>query len=340
MARVKVPRPNSTVRLKKWGPGRIAQLKLFLGHLEQAIGISLAAQVAQSPKRNFSEFVPKVPIQDITAEVEYKEIRFTLVPPKGLKNLLFYEYVISVNENFARFDLEVSPDPQLIFPNLLDDTTYFMKVRVVTKDGFVGPYSDTISGTTPFSQSFGLFDGTEVQRMITQTFFTELFARDYTAIRGRVYYSIEYEIRTLFEFSATDNINWSDIELHWADEPDGSPNLVVGNYFQVTTYRSHDRVTSGIGQDMVVTTDSFSTELVLPGPFEVIRRGTFNSVFSTLVAGDHIIRLFAKTLPSFHSDTGRNDFVPNDTFTSFLYGGITSIKLKNFNIFEALVSEA
>ncbi len=71
MARVKVPRLQAEVRLRNWPAGRVSQLKLFLGHLEQAIGISLAAQVEQSPKRKFSEFVPKIVSQSITLDVEF-----------------------------------------------------------------------------------------------------------------------------------------------------------------------------------------------------------------------------------------------------------------------------
>ena len=110
MAGVNVPRPNAEVRLRKWPAGRVSQLKLFLGHLEQAVGISLASQVQQSPKRKFSEFVPKIVPQDITIDVEYKEIRVTFKVPRGIKNLLFYEYQISLTEGFFNFDQFISPN--------------------------------------------------------------------------------------------------------------------------------------------------------------------------------------------------------------------------------------
>ena len=83
MANFKVARPNNEVRLRNWAPGRVSQLKLFLGHLENAVNTSLAAQVSQSPKRKFSQFVPKIVSQDVTTQVEFKEIRVEFDEPRG-----------------------------------------------------------------------------------------------------------------------------------------------------------------------------------------------------------------------------------------------------------------
>ena len=153
MAKVKRPAAiQSEVRLKKWPAGRVSQLKLFIGHLEQAVGVSLAAQVEQSPKRKFSEFVPKIVSQDVTAVVEYREARIRFTPPRGLKNLLFYEFDISATAGFFNIDRFTSPDPHYVFPALANGTTFYIRFRVVTKNGDVGPWSDTEILTTPISQ--------------------------------------------------------------------------------------------------------------------------------------------------------------------------------------------
>jgi hypothetical protein len=257
--------------------------------------------------------------------------------PRGLKNLLFYEFQISLTERFFQFDQFVSPNPVFVFPNLNDDTTYFVRARVVTKDGLVGPWSDPESGTTPFSQAFGLYDGTEFTRMISTNEFVPIFERPYTAIGGKAYYSIDYDIEAQIRFNSTNNIEWSDIELQWSvDEGNTGTFSQVGQNFLVTVYSSNE--STALGSDMVVTTDGFAVDsLILPGAFEVIRRGTFIQKFSTIASGDQTFRLSARVLPTSYHPTN-NDYTPNATFTAFEYASNAIIKLKNFNIFEALVS--
>ncbi len=190
MGRVQSLATQTEVRLRKWPAGRVSQLKLFLGHLEQAVGISLAAQVQQSPRRTFSEFVPKIVPQDITTAVSFKEIRVSFETPKGIKNLLFYEYQLSATEGFFNFDQFQSPETTYIWPGLDEGTQYFLRIRIVTKNGEVGPWSDAEDVSTPFSQSYGLYDGSESTTRVSaknNSPWTPIFDRDYTAIGGKAY---------------------------------------------------------------------------------------------------------------------------------------------------------
>ena len=84
MSEVKKIKPSEEIRLRKWPPGRVHQLKIMVSNLEQSVNRSLAGQVSQSGKRRFSSFVPKIPFQDITGEVEFREIRVQFEVPKGL----------------------------------------------------------------------------------------------------------------------------------------------------------------------------------------------------------------------------------------------------------------
>ena len=330
-------RPNQNVRLRKWAPGRVAQLKLFLGHLEGAINNSLAAQVQQSATRFFSEFVPKVPIQDIDAEVEYREIRIKFEIPRGLKNFLFYEADFGITEILSVFERISSPIASFVLTNLIDGTTYFMRIRVVQKNGNVGLWSDTFSATTPFSQGFGLYDGTEVQHMVTRTSpFVPVFARSYNAIGGKAYYSIDFEVRTQNKRDATNNLLWTNVEFQWFLDDNQ-----VGQNFLVSTYRTIS-FPSGIGNDISArTTDigSFpSDKLILPGTLELKRTGTFVQKFTTLnTTNPHTIELKARILPeSFHPSP--NDWLFEASETVVTYDTNAFITLKNFNIFEIFVS--
>ena len=345
MARVKIPRPNAQVRLRNWPPGRVSQLKLFLGHLEQAIGISLAAQVEQSPKRKFSEFVPKIVPQDVTVDVEFREIRFFFVQPRGLKNLLFYEFDISATAGFFNVDRFVSPDTSYIFANLNDGITFYLRVRVVTKNGEVGPWSDTESATTPVAQAFGLYDSTEFVRTIAQgTFYSwnPVYERTYTAIGGSTYYAIDYDVSVAREWLDDANCEWTDVEFKWMDKAVGSSNFVQkGQVFTVSAYS-----TNGLGSQSPfyvfhVLTQGYTTPLTIPGTWENSRRGTFVQKFSEIVTGAHTFRLEARVIPNHDSSEFKNDFYPGSTTydsTGIAYGKNARIKIKNFNIFEALVT--
>jgi hypothetical protein len=334
---------NAEVRLRKWPAGRVSQLKLFLGHLEQAVGISLAAQVEQSPKRMFSEFVPKIVPQDITVESSYQEVRVFFEPPRGLKNLLFYELQLSATSGFYNFDQFQTPEVFYIWSQLAEGTTYYLRIRVVTKNGEVGPWSENKVVETPFAQSYGLYDGTERIRRISTANgnpWTTCWERDYTAIGGKAYYSVDYDVEVLRNWNDPTNegnIEWSDVEFKWMElPPDESEFVQKGQVFFATTYSSSNAYSMSGFYSFKVTTDGYETPLDIPGTWTNPRRGTFVQKFSNLEPGDYTLRLQARMIPDHNSFA--NDFVP-DGGTSFTYGQDANVSLKNFNIFESLVSD-
>jgi hypothetical protein len=375
MSQVTNPNLNSQVRLKKWPPGRVSQLKLFLGHLEQAIGVSLASQVEQSPKRMFSEFVPKIVPQDVTVDVSYREVRITFEEPRGMRNLLFYEYDISATEGFYNIDRFNSPEPFFIWPNLTEGVTYYLRVRVVTKNGEVGPWSNTEYATTPFTQAFGLYDGTEHEYIVKGTgnaaFYPwhPVWTKQYKAIGGEMYYAVDYDVETLREWGGGvygigaangGNVEWCDLAFKWLEKLDGETEWVQrGQTFFTTTYATQQNfgssafytfnVTTGGYQAFYTPADAGAVGLRLPGQWKLPRRGTFVQALREVPAGVHLFRLECKVLP--HnvaplSDEGGsypNDFqsvegVPfSDTGCKFKYGANVKVKIKNFNIFEALL---
>jgi hypothetical protein len=352
MGRVQTLATMSEVRLRKWPAGRVSQLKLFLGHLEQVVGISLAAQVEQSPKRKFSEFVPKIVPQDITTEASHKEIRIFFETPRGIKNLLFYEYQISSTEGFYNFEQFNSPESFYIWPQLDEGRTYYLRIRVVTKNGEVGPWSDVIAAETPYSQAYGLYDGVERQTRISANNgypWVPIYERDYTAIGGKAYYSIDYEVGVARTWAAnfapdqeTGNIEWSDCEFRWVENI-GSTGLEEdyvqkGQSFFATTYASADAFGTSGFYAFAVGVSGYTTPLESLGAWTISRKGTFVQKFSTLESGDMTIRLEGKVM---QRGTAANDFYPIDPArTKFLYESDAIVKVKNFNIFETLVTDS
>ncbi len=336
---------EETRKLKSWEPGRFSQLKLWIKHLETAFDFnSLATPVLQSPKRLFSEFVPKVVPQDIATEVEYKEVRVAWAHPRGLKFLLFYEIQISEFSNFAQFDTFITYDPFYVFVNLANGLTYYFRLRVVTKDGLFGPWSDTIAVTLPFTQGFGFFDGQEYETAILSgDQFNRLFSQTYNAIGGGVIYSICYEVEN---FSVPQDVTQFDCEFRWVVDDEQ-----IGQVFYTTTFGS-DVTGDSIN---VVTADigGPGDSLIIQPPFFLDRRGTFRQKLHTLTAGTHEIGLEARlpitTLNRFYQPIAGMHPTPNDWITlsgNIIYGAIgdvgepetgARIRLKNFSIFEVLV---
>ncbi len=345
MAKVKRPAAiQSEVRLKRWPAGRVSQLKLFLGHLEQAVGISLAAQVEQSPKRKFSEFVPKIVPQDVTAVVEYREARVRFTPPRGLKNLLFYEFDISATAGFFNVDRFTSPDPHYVFPALANGTTFYIRMRVVTKNGDVGPWSDTEVLTTPISQAFGLYDGREEETRVSLKgdYWKTVYERQYSAIGGKPYYAIDYEVSIFRLWGASGNVEWADGIFRWTDAPSFYPAESDfnqrGSEFLVSTYASNQRYSSSEFYLFSVLTDGYTTSLTIPGTWQNERRGTFVQKFETIDSGPHTFRLQARLDATGHGNSVfKNDFAAGAGLTKFVYGSDMRVKVKNFNIFEVLV---
>ena len=344
MAKVKRPSAiQSEVRLKKWPPGRVSQLKLFLGHLEQAVGVSLAAQVEQSPKRKFSEFVPRIVPQDVTAEVEYREARITFKAPRGLKNLLFYEFDISATAGFFNIDRFTTPETHYVFPGLANGTTFFIRMRVVTKNGEVGPWSDTEVLTTPISQTFGLFDGREEETRVALKgdHWKTVYERQYSAIGGKTYYAIDYEVQIFRKWGSGGNVEWADGIFRWTDAPSFYPAesdfKQRGSEFLVSTYATNQTYSTTPFYVFSVTTDGYTTALTIPGTWQNERRGTFVQKFETINSGPHTFRLEARLTADHGSSAFKNDFVGVSGQTQFVYGSDMRVKVKNFNIFEVLV---
>jgi hypothetical protein len=325
----------------------VSQLKIFLGHLEQAVGISLAAQVEQSPKRTFSEFIPKIVPQDITIEKSFQELRIFWESPRGLTNLLFYELQISATAGFFSVDQAQTPENFYVWPNLIEGTTYYVRVRVVNKHGEVGPWSDVEETQLPYTQSFGLLDATERTQkvsLLNDNPWQTVYQRTYTAIGGKAYYSCDYEVEVQRSWSQTGNsggegnIEWSDVELRWVEQAPGSAVLVQkGQIFHTTTYSSN----SGFGLSgfyaFKVGISGYGTPLEIPGTWTSPRRGSFVQKFSDLVAGDYLFQLEARLIPD-HAGFAHDFYVIPGYGCKFVYGSDVQVSVKNFNIFETLVT--
>lgn len=314
--------------LKKWRPGRIAQLSLWLKHLETAFDeTALAAQVLQSPKRKFSEFVPIVPDNQISAEAEYKEIRIRWQHPQGLRFFLFYEMQVSLFENFAQFDTFISQDPFYVFPDLVDGTTYYFRIRVINKDSLFGPWSKTQAVTTPIAQGFGFTDGTETDFKIAGVDNTleTVFEHDYNAIGGILYYGVDYYYESLYV--AGNGPIQTDTEFQWYFD-----GVEVGRRFHLTSFSTVDTnidvVTADLGSHP-------SDSLVLAFPFALARRGTFLQKPTTVSAGAHTIQL--KALSNISNHPTPNDWIQNSSLNDIRYDGVGRIKFKNFFAYETLI---
>lgn len=320
MARFRVEKPQENVRLRKWAPGRLSQLKLFLSHLEEAFNSnSLAAQVLQSPKRKFSRFIPKIPSQDITGEVEYREIRVTIQEPKGLKNFLFYEYQISQSDIFSTFEAFFSPDTHFVFPDLQDDARFYIRVRVISKDGDVGPFSDVFTARTPVAKAQATVDASATAVVVSGTTFSTIFTRSVTLSGGDTYIAIDYEV---FPNDVTGDINWCDTEFRWlVDDNQLGQNMPVTSYGGGTPFKA---VTDEIG--------SFPGDILeTPGDFLIVRRGSFLQKFTTLDAGAHTIELQARNLgPDIHPTPDDYTFAVGATPD---YDTDAAVTLRNFHIF-------
>lgn len=325
MARYRVERPNQEVRLRKWEPGRVAQLKLFLGHLEQTLNNSLAAQVVQSPKRKFSEFVPIIPIQNITVDIEFREIRVSFEPPRGLRKFLVYEWQLSQFENFASFQRFTSPDPIFVFSALADGATHYIRVRVVTTNGLVGPFSETLEATTPLARSIQTFDGSLNEVRIFKTDeFTNVFTIDHESIGGTAsYYTVEYQI---VGNRPNGVVGWTDILFQWLVDGDQ-----VGQDMMITAVASNNT-------DMIVETpDIASGPMTVFAPFNFTKRGTLVQKVSTLDEGTRTITLRAKLLRgNIHPTSGDYTFAGGSDDVK--YENICLVSFRNFSLFEVIAS--
>jgi len=331
VATVKTIRPNEEIRLRKWPPGRVSQLKIVVSNLEQAVNRSLAGQVNQSLKRRFSEFVPVIPFQDISGEVEFRELRVQFEPPKGLKNLLFYEFQISRTSGFFQFETFESPDPSFVFGGLEDNTTYFIRIRVVTTDGLVGPFSDNLTATTPTAKAAGALDTEEFTATVSSSSFTNIWSKTFSSLGGKLYYSIQYSILPS-SLPSANNFSYSTTEFRWFElQSDFGASRQVGQNFQVTNYAYG----GGTGPDSLSIYDgevaTAGNPLETTTAFRTRKRGTFVQKFHSTAGGSIQVSLQGRIV-NFH--TLPNEFQFNAGTSISTFTASSSIALKNFTRFE------
>jgi hypothetical protein len=110
-----------------------------------------------------------------------------------------------------------------------------------------------------------------------------------------------------------------------------------GQSFFATTYSSNNSFGVSGFYAFSVGVSGYTTPLESLGTWKNERRGTFVQKFSTMVAGNYSIRLEGRITPNRRSN---NDFYPVSVEqTKFVYDVDAICKVKNFNIFEALVTE-
>jgi len=326
MAEVKVIRPSEEIRLRKWPPGRVSQLKIMVSNLEQAVNRSLAGQVEQSAKRRFSEFVPIVPFQDIAGTVEFREIRVELEPPRGLKNLLFYEFQISRTPAFFQFDTFESPDPSYVFSGLEDNTRFYIRVRVVTTTGLVGPFSDNLTAVTPTAKASGALDQTESSSNISSSTFSTIYTKTFTTLGGKIYYSIQYNCQNQSD-PGNDLFDYSTLEFRWLEN-----SIQQGQVWQVTNY-SYGGSSGGANELSI-----FDGEVATAGnplrtvtAFQTRKRGTFVQKFHAINTGSLEVALQARIV-NYH--TLPNEFTFNAGSSIGSFAANSTLAVKNFTRFE------
>jgi len=303
----------------------------MVSNLEQAVNRSLAAQVEQSPKRKFSEFVPIVPFQDIEGTVEFREIRVQLIPPKGLKNLLFYEFQISRTPGFFQFDGFESPDPSYVFSGLEDNTRFYIRLRVVTTNGLVGPFSDNLTAVTPTAKASGSLDITESTVTISSSSFTTIYASSWETLGGKTYYSLQYNCQN-GSLPAIDNFEYSTLEFRWIEAIDIDPLEQQGQSFQITNYAYGG--SSGGANKLSIYDGEVATAgnpLTKTSSFQTKKRGTLVQKFHSIAAGLLSVELQVKIV-NYH--TLPNEFTFNAGSSISSFAAASSLSIKNFTRFE------
>jgi hypothetical protein len=339
MTQFKVTKPNENIRLRAWPPGRISQLRLMLSHFNTAINNSLAAQVAQSGSREFSQFVPKIPQRNIRVEVSYREIRIVFTAPRGLRKFLFYEMDVARNDVFNQFTRFQSPEPIFSFTALEPGVEFFFRIRVVTTDGEVGPFSDTFSQTALRARGSSVFDNREIFKVFSSDDsgdFQTLLDINHSGVGGSLFYMVNFEVRAGEAQDVNHNLSWTDLEFRWLENE-----KQVGQVFGLTAYSIRDpnrTASSFTGDDIVVTQSSIGVppgDFTLVGPFVVTRSGTFSQFIHETIDGNVSIKLQARQ----REHGGKKDWTDNldsdFTVPEFQKGYI--ITLRNFSSFEVIV---
>lgn len=328
MARFTKSKTSGQVRLRKWPPGRVNQLKILLATLDKAANASLAGQITQTSRREYSTFVPKIILTNNSISIEFREVRIAFDPPKGLRRFLFYEFHQSTTENFATYEVFLTPEPQYTFSNLLDEGTYFFRVRIVTSNALHGPWSDTACAVTPASKAVAIFDGTtSVNVNITSSTFASVYSYAYSnAIGGTVFYNIEYKIEANYDSSS---INIADMEFRWI--VDGAQQ---GQNFLVTAYTINPAALSVRSQNIIIGNGAPAYSIVPAWPY--IRSGSFVQRPHLLSTGSHTISLECRNAGLDFRPT------PNEPTWATIAGAPLTptyingavVSLKNFSAFE------
>lgn len=327
MARFTKSKTSGQVRLKKWPPGRVNQLKVLLATLDKAANASLAAQVVQTGRREFSSFVPKIVLTTANVSIEFREVRVAFDPPQGLRRFLFYEFQQSTDSNFSTYEVFLTPEPYYTFSNLLDEGTYYFRVRVVTTNALHGPWSETAVGVTPSAKAIGVFDLSSFSSSVTSSTFATLVSFSYPrAVGGTIFYSIEYKIEAIYSAAS---VNIADMEFKWIVDNDQQ-----GQNFLATAYTINPSALVVRSQNIIVG-NSAPAYSRIPA-YAYTRSGSFIQRPHVISTGDHTIKLQCRNAgldfrptpnePTWATDAG----VPlTPTYTN---GAVVS--LRNFGIFE------
>jgi len=328
MARFTKSKTSGQVRLRKWPPGRVSQLKVLLSTLDKAANAALAGQITQTSRRVFSSFVPKIVLVASDVSIEFREVGIAFAPPQGLRRFLFYEFHQATDESFSSYEVFLTPEPKYTFSNLLDEQTYFFRVRVVTTDALHGPWSETVKGETPAAKAVAIFDiNSHSEQVISTNSWTNIVSYTYSnAVGGTVFYNCEYEV--IANYTAA-SVNIADIEFRWLVDNDQQ-----GRNFLVTAYTINPDALQVRMQNLIIGNGAPAYSVVPAYPFT--RSGSFIQRPHPATQGTHILRLQARNAGT------DNRPAPNEpTWASILgvpltptYTAGAIVNTRNFGIFE------
>lgn len=150
MAEYSVGSIMAEVRLRDWPAGKVAQMKLAIQRLEEAVNFTIAAQVKQGTARIFSTRVPK--ITDFNVAPGFRSFQLDFTTPKGIVDLLLYEVQHDTSGAFPSPTTLTFTDTHVVLAGdpTVEETRFF-RIRVINSKFEAGPWSDIESATsTPF----------------------------------------------------------------------------------------------------------------------------------------------------------------------------------------------
>jgi hypothetical protein len=282
--------------------------------------------------------LPKIVTTDITTEINYREIRLIFSAPRGLRKFLFYEQDVSRFPNFNRFDRFYSPEPVFTFTALEPGVTYYFRIRVVSTEGEVGPWSDNVVVTALGARASSVFNNRTLGGIVNSNAvgnsWKTVLEVNHTAIGGILFYMINFELRHLNNFSPQFNVSWNDIEFRWTEN-----DVPVGGNFHATTYGIYQISTVTPTEDGVTILQKGISGTIskgafdMPGNFTGIRSGTFCQRLHEVVSGTITIKLQARLInphPSSHSWLSSLDPALNRV----RYTQGARLRMRNFSSFE------